>query len=405
MKFQSITRWALTGAALLLALAAPVPSDAQTVKIGVISSYSGAAGGSVIADQMDKAINLYMKQNAAKLAPIQIELIRRDDTGSAPDVARRLAQELITRDRVQFITGLIYTPNANAVAPLATEAKVPTVIMNAGTSSTIRLSPYLARVSFTLWQSSYPLAQWAVKQPNTKKAFTAVADYGPGIDAEQAFTRGFTEGGGEIVGSVRMPPFNPEMTAFLQRAKDAKPDVLFVFVPAGTQATAIMKIYSDLGMPQANIRLIGPGDIVPDTELPNMGNLATDGIVTMHHYSAAAKRPENVAFVDAWKKEYGANATPDFFAVGAWDGMDAIFHAIRAQNGRIDSDRTMDLLKNWQNPASPRGPVRIDAETRDVVQNEYMRRLERVDGKLVNIEFETIPMVKDPWPRFNPPAR
>lgn len=395
----------LTLGALAIGLALPAAAGAQTVKVGVISSYSGAAGGSVIADLMDKAINLYMKQNAGKLGAVKVELVRRDDTGIAPDTAKRLAQELITRDKVQFITGLIYTPNANAIAPLATEAKVPVVIMNAGTSSTMRLSPYLARVSFTLWQSSYPLGQWAAKQPNTKKAFTAVADYGPGIDAEQAFTKAFTEGGGQIVGSVRMPPTNPEMTPFLQRAKDAKPDVLFVFVPAGTQATAIMKIYGELGMPQSGIKLIGPGDITPDEELPNMGDLKTDGIVTMHHYTANAKRPENAAFVDAWKKEYGANSTPSFYSVAAWDGMDAIFFAIRAQNGRVDGDRSMELLKNWQNPASPRGPVRIDPVTRDVIQNEYMRRLERVDGKLVNVEFETIAQVKDPWPQFNPPPK
>ena len=186
----------------------------------------------------------------------------------------------------------------------------------------------------------------------------------------------------------------------------SKPDVLFVFVPAGTQATAIMKIYGDLGMAKAGIKLIGPGDLTPDEELPNMGGIAsTDGIITMHHYTANAKRPENLAFVDAWKKEYGPNSSPSFYSVAAWDGMDAIFTAIRAQNGRVDGDKTMEILKTWQNPASPRGPVRIDPETRDVVQNEYMRRLERVDGKLVNVEFETIPMVKDPWPQFNPPPR
>lgn len=403
MSMNSMRRWTLALGALALGLAAPVAAAAQTVKIGVILSYSGAAGGSVIAELMDQAIKLYVKQNENKLGGVKVELIRRDDTGIAPDTAKRLAQELITRDKVQFIAGLIYTPNANAIAPLATEAKVPVVIMNAGTSSTMRLSPYLARVSFTLWQSSYPLGQWAAKQPGSKKAFTAVADYGPGIDAEQAFTKAFTEGGGQIVGSVRMPPTNPEMTPFLQRAKDAKPDMLFVFVPAGTQATAIMKIYGDLGMPQAGIKLIGPGDITPDEELANMGSLQTDGIITMHHYSAAAKRPENVTFVADWKKEYGANSTPSFYSVAAWDGMDAIFHAIRAQNGRVDGDRSMELLKNWQNPASPRGPVRIDPVTRDVIQNEYMRRLEKVDGKLANVEFETIPQVKDPWPAFNPP--
>ena len=391
-------------AALAVAFALPAAAIAQTtVKIGVLLSYSGPQGGAQIADLMDKAIKLYMKQNEGKLGNVKIELIRRDDTGPAPDVAKRLAQELITRDKISILTGLIYTPNANAVAPLATEAKVPVVIMNAGTSSTIRLSPYLARVSFTLWQSSYPLGQWAAKQPGGKKAFTLVTDYGPGIDAEQAFSKGLTEGGGQIVGSARMPFATTDFSPFLQRAKDAKPDLLFVFVPAGAQATAVMKTYAELGLPQANIRLIGPGDITPDDQLPNMGDVPT-GIITMLHYSAAATRPQNVAFIAAWKKEYGADSTPSFFSVGAWDGMDAIFHVVRAQSGRIDANRTMELLKNWQNLESPRGPVRIDPATRDVVQNEYLRRLERVDGKLANVEFETIPMVKDPWPQFNPPA-
>ncbi len=396
--------WMSSAAAALAALvcATPVPALAQTtVKVGLILSFSGQ--GASIAEQMDKAIRLYTKQNEGKLGNIKIELIRRDDTGPNPDVARRLAQELITRDRISILTGLIYTPNANAVAPLASEAKLPVVIMNAGTSSTIRLSPYLARVSFTLWQSSYPLGQWAAKQPTIKRAYTAVTDYGPGHDGEAAFTRGFTEGGGQMVGSVRMPlAQNVDFTPFMQRVRDARPDTLFVFVPAGPIATAVMKAYSDLGLPQAGIRLIGPGDITPDEELPNMTQ-APEGIVTMHHYSAAATRPQNRAFVEAWKKEYGANSTPSFYSVGAWDAMDAIYFVARAQNGRIDGDRTMQLLRNWQNPDSPRGPVRIDPETRDVVQNMYLRRLERVGGQLANVEFETIPMVKDPWPQFNPP--
>jgi len=385
--------------AALAATAVAAAAEAQTVKLGIVSTYSGPNAS--IGDQMQKGIDLYIKEYGKNLGGIKLEVIKRDDTGPAPDVAKRMAQELITRDRVQLLGGIVYTPNANAIAPLATEAKVPTIIMNAGTSSTIRLSPYLARVSFTLWQSSYPLGQWAAKQPGVKKAYTAVTDYGPGHDGEAAFTKGFTEAGGEMVGSVRMPIQNPDFIPFMQRVKDTKPDVLFVFVPAGRVAVAVMKAYTDLGLPEAGIRLMGPGDITPDDELPNMAGVP-EGIITMHHYSAAADRPANKAFVQAWKREYGEASNPSFFGLGGWDGMAAFFHVIQEQKGRIDPDKTMELLKGWRNDQSPRGPMMINPQTRDIVHNEYLRRLQRVNGQLANVEFETIPMVEDPWPKFNP---
>ena len=393
------TRHSLLGLLAVTAIVVTQPSvAAETVKVGVILSYSGQAAASV--EQMDKSIRLYMKQHEKDLGDIKLELIRRDDTGPNPDMARRLAQELITRDKVNLLTGFFYTPNINAVAPLATEAKIPVVIMNAATSSTIRLSPYLARVSLTQWQQAFPLGQWAAKQ-GVKRAYTAVADYGPGADAEAAFTKGFTDSGGQIVGQVRMPLKNPDYIPFLQRIKDEKPEALFVFVPGSKDATALMKAYTELGLASAGIRLIAAGDCVPDDELANMGDVP-DGVVTMGFYSAAGKRPQNVAFVADWKKEYGPDAVPSPFALGAWDGMAAIFSVIKKQNGKIDPDRTMELLKGWRNDDSPRGPVMIDPETRDVVQNMYVRKLEKVNGKLANVEIETIPMVKDPWPTLNP---
>ncbi len=385
-------------AAAVAVMSPAAVSAAETVKVGVVLGFSGQASASV--DQMDKAINLYVKQHQAELGDIKLDLIRRDDTGPNPDMARRLAQELITRDRVNILTGFFYTPNANAVAPLATEAKVPMVIMNAATSSTMRLSPYLVRVSLTQWQQSYPLGQWAAKQ-GVKRAYTAVTDYGPGHDAEAAFIKGFTEAGGKIVGSVRMPLKNPDFVPFLQRIKDEKPEALFVFVPGSKDATALMKAYTELGLAQAGVRLIAAGDCVPDNELASMGDVPP-GVVTMGYYSAAATRPQNKAFVAAWQKEYGPDSIPSPFAVGAYDGMAAIFYVIEKQHGKIDPDRTMALLKGWRNDNSPRGPVMIDPETRDVVQNMYVRRLERVNGKLENVEVETIPMVKDPWPRLHP---
>jgi branched-chain amino acid transport system substrate-binding protein len=299
------------------------------------------------------------------------------------------------RDKVNLLAGVIFTPNALAMAPLCTEAKIPFIIMNAGTAVITTRSPYIARVSFTLWQSSHPLGQWASKK--FKRAYTLVSDYGPGHDAEQAFTLAFKEGGGELVGNGRVPLQNPDFAAYMQRVKDAKPDALMVFVPAGKTATAVMKTFKDLGMDKAGIKLIGPGDITTDEELPNMGDVAL-GVTTMFHYSAAGERPANKRFVEAWKKEYGANSTPNFIAVGGWDGMDAIFHVIKAQKGKLNPDKTMELLKAYKNPESPRGPISIDPETRDIVHNEYLREVRNVGGQLANVEIETFATaVKDPW--------
>jgi len=384
--------WTLV-AAIAAVAAAPAAAGAQTVKVGIVNTYSGpfAEPGTL----MDRGIKLYMKLHEKDLPPgVKIELIRRDDTGPKPDVAKRLAQELIARDHVQLLAGVVYTPNALAIAPLVTEAKVPFVIMNAGTASITTKSPYIARVSFTLWQSSYPLGQWAAKH-DIKTAYTAVSDYGPGWDAEQGFIKGFTAAGGKIVGSVRIPLENPDFTPYLQKARDAKPNALFVFVPAGEQAIALMKTFGDLGMRSAGVKLIGPGDITTDEGLQAMGKVAV-GVTTMMHYSAAAKRPANVAFVRAYKQEFGQDQEPAFEVVGGYDGMAAIFHVVEAQHGKIDPDKTMALLKGWKYD-SPRGPIEIDPQTRDIIQNEYLRRVEGVHGKLENVEIETIPMVKDPW--------
>ena len=370
---------------------------AQTIKIGLINTYSGPMASN--GDQIQKAVDLFMKQNESKLpAGVKIEIIKRDDTGINPETAKRLAQELIVRDKVNLITGVVWTPNAAAIAPLATEAKVPFIIMNAGTAMLTTLSPYIARTSFTLWQSSFPMGTWSSKK--FKTAYVAVADYGPGHDAQAGFTKGFTDGGGKVVGEVRMPPPTSDFAPFLQRVKDAKPDALFVFVPAGKSATALMKAFGDLGLAKDGIKLIGPGDITTDEELPNMGDVPI-GVMTMFHYSAAGDRPANKAFVEAYKKEYGANAWPNFISVGAWDAMQAIFDAIRAQGGKLDGDKTMEFLKGWKNPNSPRGPISIDPATRDIVQNEYVREVRKVNGVLANVELETIPAVKDPWKEIN----
>jgi branched-chain amino acid transport system substrate-binding protein len=383
--------------ALAMAIAALLGASsafAQTVKIGVVNTFSGPQAS--FGEMTEKAMALYMKQHIKDLPlGLDLQIIQRDDGGPNPDKARQLAQDLIVRDKVNLLAGVAFTPNAMAIAPLTAEAKVPLIITNAGTSVITTRSPYVARVSFTLWQSCYPLGQWAAKK--FKRAYTLVSDYGPGHDAEAAFTQAFKAGGGEVVGSVRVPLQNPDFAPYMQRVKDARPDALMVFIPAGKTATAVMKTFSDLGLAAAGIKLIGPGDITTDEELPNMGDVAL-GVTTVFHYSAAAERPANKAFVAAWKKDYGEASTPNFVAAAAYDGMDAIFYVIKEQRGKLDPDRTMELLKRYKNPNSPRGPISIDPETRDIVQNEYLREVRKVGGELANVEIETVATaVKDPW--------
>jgi branched-chain amino acid transport system substrate-binding protein len=379
-------------------VSAPVAAE-TVVKIGLISSYSGFVAQA--ADQAQKGIDLYVKEHEKELPPgVRIEVIRRDDT-SSPEVGKRLAQELITRERVQLLTGIVLSPVAAAVAPLTAEAKVPLLISIAAAGVAIpRMSPYVARVTVTLWQLGYPIGKWAGEQ-GWKNGYTAVSDFIPGHDSEAAFTKGFTDGGGQIVGAVRFPPNNPDFAPFAQRIRDTKPDVAFVWVPAGPQGTAMIKAVNDLRVRQAGIRITSTQDLLPDEELPNMGD-APLGIVTSGTYSTAGERPANTAFLAAWKREYADKAIPNFLSVDAWDGMVAIFDLIKATKGKFTADEAMAFFKSWKNPDSPRGPIMIDPETRDIIQNIYIRRTEKQDGKLASVEIDTIPMVKDPWKELNP---
>jgi len=386
-------------AAALFSAVFPIAVEAQTVKIGVINSYSGFVAQA--ADEMQKGIDLYVKLHEKDLPPgVKVELIKRDDT-SNPEVGKRLAQELITRDQVQILTGVILSPVAAAVAPLTAEAKVPFVITNAAGVQIPRLSPYIVRTSFTLWQQGYPIGKWAAEQ-GWKTGYTEVSDFIPGHDSEAAFTKGFTDGGGKVVGSVRFPMQNPDFVPFVQRVKDAKPDVAFLWVPAQTQATAMMNAVRDLGLREAGVHIVSAQDLLPDEELPKMGDTPL-GLITAGNYSTAGDRPANKAFLAEWKKEYGAQSIPDFFSVGGWDGMAAIFDLIKATKGKFTGDEAIAFLSNWKNPDSPRGPIEIDPKTRDIVQNIYIREVKKVDGKLANVEIATMPMVKDPWKELNPP--
>src|SRR6266571_9060325 len=353
---------ALAGLALV-----PVSFAADTVvKVGLINSYTGFVAQPP--DEGQKAMDLYLKLHEKDLPPdVKLEFLKRDDT-SNPEVGKRIAQELIAREHVQLLTGVILSPVAAAIAPLTAEAKVPLLIsIAAGGSAILRISPYVARVSFTLWQQGYPIGKWAAEQ-GWKKAYTAVSDFIPGHDSEASFTKGFTDGGGQIVGAVKMPPQNPDFVPFVQRIKDAKPDVAFFFVPADPQATALIKAIRDLGVREAGINITAPQDLLPDEALPNMGDTPL-GIITSGTYSTAGDRPANKAFVAAWHKEYGENSYPDFLSVDAWDGMVAIFDLVKATKRKFTADEAMEFFKKWKNPDSPRGPIEIDPATRDIIQN------------------------------------
>ncbi|HCE09164.1 MAG TPA: ABC transporter substrate-binding protein [Oxalobacteraceae bacterium] len=378
----------LWGALALMAGQACAAGD--TIKVGMLAEMSGTFADFGL--QMTNGAKAYIKQHGDTVAGKKIVLIIKDTTGPAPEVARRLAQELVVKDGVDFLAGFGLTPNAFAVAPIATEAKKPTIIMNAATSAITTKSPYIARVSFTLAQVTEPMAQWAYTS-GLRKIYTVVADYGPGHDAEQTFKKTFTDMGGQVVGELRVPLGNPEFGPFVQRVKDSKPQAVFVFVPAGQMAVGFMKAYDERGLAKAGIKLLSTGDVTDDGVIDALGDSAL-GAISTHQYSAAHPSPENKAFLAAYSQVDG-KTRPNFMAVGGYDGMAAIYEVARQLNGNIDGDKAMQVLKGMK-INSPRGPIEIDPVTRDIVQNVYVREVKRVDGKLYNVEFATISAVKDP---------
>lgn len=381
-------KWMIFGLAALAVGQAGAAGN--TIKVGVLAEMSGTFAD--FGMQITNGAKAYIKQHGDTVGGKKIELVIRDTTGPAPDVAKRLAQELVVKDNVDFIVGFGLTPNAFAVAPLATEAKKPTIIMNAATSAITTKSPYIARVSFTLAQVTEPMAQWAYRS-GLRKIYTVVADYGPGHDAEQTFKKAFAKLGGEVVGELRVPLKNPEFGPFVQRVKDSKPEAVFVFVPAGELAVGFMKAYNERGLAKAGIKLLSTGDVTDDGVIEALGDNAL-GVISTHQYSAAHPSAENKAFLAAYS-QISPKQRPNFMAVGGYDGMAAVYQVVRQLNGNIDGDKAMQVLKGMK-LNSPRGPIQIDAETRDIVQNVYVREVKRVDGKLYNVEFETIAAVKDP---------
>ena len=372
---------------IALAASQAIAQD-NTFKIGLILPMTGQQAST--GRQIEAAAKLYMAQNGDMVAGKKVQLIVKDDT-SIPDVTKRLAQELVVNDKVNVLAGFGITPSALATASIATQSKTPQVVMAAATSSITEASPYIVRTSFTLPQASVALADWAPKN-NIKKVVTLVSDYGPGIDAEKFFNARLTFNGGQVVESLRVPLRNPDFAPFLQKVRDLKPDALFVFVPSGAGA-AVMKQFLERGMDKAGIKLIGTGDVTDDDQLNDMGDGAL-GVVTSHHYSAAHPSPANKKFVEAFGKA-NKGMRPNFMAVGGYDGMRVIYEALKATKGQGGGDALLAAMKG-QIFESPRGPMFIDAQTRDVVQNIYLRKVERKDGQLYNVEFDVIKDVKDP---------
>lgn len=369
---------------------ASVASAAEPLKIGMVLPMSGPFAS--YGKQIEHGARLYLQQSGGVFSGRKVELIIKDDTGVAPEISKRAAQELVIRDKVDVLAGFGLTPSAFAAAPVATQAKTPMIIMNAATSSITTKSEYILRVSHTLPQDTAPIANWAAKN-KIKKVYTLVADFGPGHDAEEQFRKTFTAAGGEIVGELRTPVKNPDFAPFLQRVRDAKPEAVFLFLPPGEQTISFMKSFVERDLAKAGIRIIATGDLTSEDMLEGMGDSAL-GIVNSFHYSEAHNSPENKAYVQAYYKAYPGDR-PNFMSVSGYDGMQLIARTLEKTGGDASGDKFVAAAKgmSW---TSPRGPISIDPETRDIIQTIYIRKVEKVSGKLQNIEFEQIANFKDP---------
>ena len=388
MKKRTLLSVTLVASAVLSLASLGAAAQDNKFKIGLIIPLTGPQSTTGI--QIEAAARLYMAQNGDTVAGKKIELIVRDDAAT-PDVTKRIAQELVVKDKINVMAGFGVTPAALAAAPIATQSKTPLVVMAAATSIITQASPYIIRTSFTIPQAAVSMADWAPKN-GIKKVVTLVSDYGPGFDAEKFFKERLAFNGGEVVDSMRVPLRNPDFAPFLQKVREIKPDALFVFVPSGAGA-AVMKQFLERGMDKAGIKLIGTGDLTDDDQLNGMGDGAL-GVVTAHHYSAYHQSPANKKFVTAFEKA-NKGMRPNFMAVGGYDGMRVIYEALRASKGQGGGDALLEAMKG-QIFESPRGPMFIDAQTRDVVHNMYLRKVERKEGQLHNVEFDVIKDMKDP---------
>ncbi len=371
----------------LVSLAASAHAEG-TVKIGLLAPFSGPFAD--FGEQMGNGVALYLSQHGDVVAGKKIVILRRDTTGANPAVAKRLAQDLVIRDHVAFLAGFGLTPNALAVAPIGTEAKVPMVIMNAATSVITKKSPYFVRFSFTMPQLETPLGQWAAKQ-GIKNVYVAVSDYAPGYEAEAAFTKAFTAAGGKVVGTVRIPLKHPEMAPYVQRIKDANPQGVFLFLPSGEEPPAFIRLFVDAGLRKEGIALLGGTAIVDDSVINSLGD-KTLGVISVQDYSYAHPSTENRAYVKAYEAAFGRRERPNFMSVAAYDGMAAMWKVIDKLHGAVTGDKAMAAFKGMKLD-SPRGPIEVDPARRELIESVYIRRVARVHGEIVNREIKTFPRV------------
>ena len=383
---------ALAAAALTLAAST---ARAETIKVGVVLPYSGVNAD--LGNQIDKAFDLYVKLHAKDLGNNKIELVKRDEGPPSGANARTVVTQLITNDKVKLLAGFVFSPSAIAVAPLATQAKIPLLISNAGTAWITNLSPYIVRFSFSMWDPAYPMGTYAAKDLGCKTAAIGYTDFPPGQDSALAFKTAFEKSGGKVTEEIRMgnPAQVPDFTPFFQRVKDSHPDCFYVFVPSGAHAAGVVKTYGDLAMRKAGIKLIGPMDLIPDYELAHMSDAAV-GLIVMSSYAGDLDTPANKAFVKEWHDAYGPNSYPDFMSAAGWDTMAAIFHVINTLQGNLDNGaKVIDTLKGWTYDG-PRGPIEIDPQTRDIIQTERAEEvIKKPDGKLGVKILATFPNVKD----------
>jgi branched-chain amino acid transport system substrate-binding protein len=370
-------------------------AQAQTIKIGVVLPFSGANAD--LGHQVDKAFDLYLKLHSKDIEPYKVEIIKRDEGPPTGAVAKTVTTELITNDKVQLVTGFVFSSSAIALAPVLTQAKVPMVIANAGTAWITNLSPYIVRLSFSMWHPAFPMGSYAFSKVGCKTAAMAYTDFPPGKDSTEAFKTGFEKAGGKIVDSIPMgsPVQVPDFTPFFQKIKDEKPDCMYVFIPSGAHAVGVMKTYGELGLRKAGVKLIGPMDLIPDNKLQDMGDAAI-GTIVMGHYAVDLDNAANKAFNKEWHAAYGPDSYPDFMSAAGWDTMHAIFDTIKKLNGDVgDAGKVVDALKGWSTDG-PRGHVMVDTETRDIVEDEHALEVYRKpDGKLGEKVLGTIKAVKD----------
>jgi branched-chain amino acid transport system substrate-binding protein len=384
---MNVTRFFIAGFAAMVLGVAPGFAQ-QTVKVGMLLPMTGPF--TPTGKQLIAGARLYIQEHGDMVAGKKIELVVKDDAGVA-DMTKRLAQELVVNEKVSFLAGFGLTPGAMAVAPIATEAKIPQIVMMAATSVVTERSPYIVRTSFSVPQTVVPLADWAAAN-GIKTVVTVVSDYAPGIDVETAFKRRFQAKGGKVIESLRVPLSSNDFSASLQHVTDAKPDAVLGFVPAGVGPIFIRQ-YVERGLDKSGIKFIAEGSLTEDDIVDQIGDAAL-GLITTHHYSAAHDSPENKAFVATFRKANNG-MRPNLMAVQAYDGMHLIYEALKKTNGSTDGDALIEAMKgmSW---VSPRGPMTIDPATREVVQNIYLRKVERVNGELYNVEFETVSNFKDP---------